>query len=972
MNKKIFILSAMYCAISSVNAFADDVDAAGKGADTAAEGAEEVIIVGYTADKKQNITGSVVSVALEDIADKSSGNIMQNLQGRIPGVQILSDGNPNSGATIKIRGQGLGGLGFNSPLYVIDGVPTISGMHELNSNDVESMTVLRDAASASIYGARAANGVIVITTKKAKEGSHFELKANQSFEEFNYDLHPLNTKQRAEVVWQAAVNDRSNPNNASSLYKYDWNGNFDSPKLNSVILPAFIDGAKTMKPADTHWFDEVTGPAQTNDVHMAYSNGSENSKVYASLGLFDKQGVIDESRFKRISARVNSEHLFADAKVRVGENFTVTNQEQNLVNDLAGNILGLSIEQQSIVPIHTVDGTGWGGPTAGITDRDNPMRIIAMNKDNVGRFNKVFGNVFIEYAPIDDLTLRSNYGINYGQFSFRNFTKAFQAGSLNFKDNLSVSNDWNKTTVFTNTADYKLQLGDANNFSVLLGSEDVNFSSENITGVGSGFASQDRNYAFLSNATSGVAVSGSGDEWVLKSYFFKGDYSYDNRYLASVTVRRDGSSRFGENNRWGTFPAVSAGWRVSEESFFNTDIVNNLKLRASWGQNGNQEINTRATSNIYEARYATKSLFTTQQDEGTAYDLNGVDQGTLPSGFAKIQTGNPNLKWETSTQVNYGVDFDLFDSMFYGSLDIFKKSTADILTTSHPLATEGEGAQMIVNGGTIDNQGVELMLGYKDTVHFDFVGDVNFHITGNVATAKNKVVDLPQAVVNSFGGNGQDKTILGHSINSVYGYVTDGLFQTQEEIDAHATQTGAGLGRIKFRDLNGDGVINEKDQDFFATTDPDLTYGLNFDVSIRNWDFNMFWQGVKGGEIKNYWRQFTDFTSLNIGSNYGSRTLNSWTPTNTHTNVPALTLIDRNGEGRESTFYWESATYLKLKNLSVGYTFNDTFIGNARVYLNAENLLTIKPSGTLSQDPEAPNGSFPIPKRLTLGVNVYF
>jgi len=982
MNKKIFVFSALFCAMRAVAGVQDEVSSVSildeqqnksSESNTKVETeAEEVIVVGYTATKKADVTGAVTEVNLGEIADKSSANIMQNLQGRIPGVQITSDGNPNSSATVRIRGQGLGALGYNDPLYVIDGVPSNSGMHELNSNDIESLVVLRDAASASIYGSRAANGVIIITTKKGKEGTHFDLKVNKSYESFDFDIKPLNTQQRGEVVWRAAVNDKSNPNNASSLYKYDWNNNFADPKLYSVILPTYIDADKTMRPADTNWFDEVTRPASSSDLNLSISSGDADTKMFGSIGFVDRKGVIEESEFKRISGRFNSEHLFYEGKVKVGENFTITNQEQNQVNDLAGNILQLGVEQQSIVPVHTEDGKGWGGPAAGITDRDNPARIIAMNKENVGRFNKVLGNLYVEIEPIDDLTLRSSYGVNYGEFRTRYFSQAGKAGNLTFADRLTQSDDWNKTTVWSNTANYKFSISDQHHFGVLIGSETVDFESEFVSGTASGFASQDRDYVYLSQGTSGVTTAGGGNAWVLQSYFSKLDYDYEGKYLLSATVRRDGSSRFGENNRWGYFPSFSAGWKINEESFFNIDFIDSLKLRASWGQNGNQEIDTRATSNIYQSRYATQSLFTTQQDEGTAYDLYGVDQGTLPSGFAKVQTGNPDLKWETSTQTNVGLDFALLNGSVYGSFDWFAKRTEDILTKTTPLATEGEGAQMIVNGGTIDNKGVEFVIGLIHDFDVPKIGNVGLDISANIATAKNEVIDLPESVINSFGGNGQDKTIKGKSVNSVYGYVADGLFQSQAEIDEHATQSGAGLGRIRYRDLNSDGVINDKDQDFFTSRDPDFTYGLDTKLTYKDWDFGMFWQGVHGGEIKNYWRQFTDFTSLNVGSNYGSRTLNAWSPTNTNTNVPALTLVDRNNEGRESTFYWESASYLKLKSLSVGYTFKNFGFETARVYLDAENLLIITPKGTLSQDPEAPNNVFPIPRRITLGFSANF
>ncbi|MFT4787467.1 MAG: TonB-linked SusC/RagA family outer membrane protein [Paraglaciecola sp.] len=939
----------------------------------------EVIQVsyGYSSLDKSDLTGAISSIDMEELIDLPAGNIMQNLQGRVPGLQITTNGNPSSTATVRIRGQGLGPLGNNDPLYIIDGIPTKSGMHELNSNDISDVQVLRDAAAASIYGARSGNGVIVITTKKGGEDFNIDFRFNQSFQDFSYDLNPLTTAERGQAVWRGAINDRRNPDSVSPLYSYDWNGDFDSPQLNSVILPTFTDADQVQRPADTNWFDEVTRSSTTTDMNLSISGSSDTSRYFTSLGSFKAEGIVDGSEFERLSFRVNSDHDVIKDKVKVGQNFTITNQRENLVNSLAGNILGLSIEQQSIVPVHNDEG-GWGGPVSGITDRDNPVRLIEMNKDNVNRYNKMMANFYVEYTPIEDLVLRSNYGIDYGQMHFRNFTRAFKAGNLSFGDLLTVDENWNRSLVWSNTAEYKLTLDEDHKFTFLVGTENIEFDSEYSVGYGSGFASADRDFAFLSQATDDVRVAGGGDSWKLNSYFGRVDYNFDKRYLAGATLRRDGSSRFGENHEYGNFPAASVGWIVTNEDFFKVDFISSLKLRASWGETGNQEISTSATRTTYQPRYATQSLFTDQQDEGTAYDITGANTGTLPSGFTRAQTGNPDLKWETSTQTNIGVDFSVYYGTVYGSFDYFEKETKDILTMTQPIATLGEGALMLVNGGTIENVGFEFILGYDDYVNFDFLADeLKFDVSFNISKADNEVIYLPTDVVNSFGGNGQDKTIVGHSINSAFGYVAEGLFQSQAEVDAHAIQAGAGPGRIRWADLNNDGVIDEQDQEFFASSDPDYIYGMNFTVNYGNWDLNMFWQGVEGGKVRNNWRMFTDFTSLNIGSNYGDRVLSAWTPENSNSDVPALTLIDNNGEGRQSSFFYEDASYLKLRNLSVGYSpdesfLNDYGIKSGRIFLQGSNLLTITPDGTLSQDPETPNEVFPIARSFTLGVDVSF
>ncbi|WP_084646009.1 SusC/RagA family TonB-linked outer membrane protein [Marinimicrobium agarilyticum] len=974
MNKSLFAISALSCAIAPGLAHGQDD---GPDSQSSSRALEEIVVTGYSTTEERKLLGAVDSVDIDDVEDMPSGNIMQNLQGRLPGVQITTSGNPNPASTVRIRGQGIGGLGFNEPLYVIDGVPTTKGMHELNPNDIKSIQVLRDAATGSVYGARAANGVIVITTKKGSDAEGVNIRYNQSFQDYSYDLNPLNTQQRARAVFQAAVNDGTDPNNASPLYTYDWNGDYDSPALNEIRLPEYLDSAQTMRPASTNWFDQVTRTAKVSDLHISAGKSSDDSNLYASFGYYNAEGVVDESQFERMAFRVNSSFDFMDGDLTIGENFTFTNQVSNKVNDLAEGILNLSIEQQSIVPVHTVDGEGWGGPAPGITDRDNPVRLIEMNKDNENTYNRVVGNAYIDYRPMDDLLLRSNVGLDYGQFYYRDYTRAFQAGNLNFDDELVTTHNWNQTLVWTNTAEYSWDFANGHFLKVLGGVETVDFETEGFNGANQGYASDSRDYAFLSQGTEGTEVSGSGDAWTMLSYFTQVDYDYQGRYLASVTVRRDGSSRFGENHRYGTFPAVSAGWFISDEAFFDVDFIDELKLRASWGENGNQEIDTRATSTIYESRYATTTLFTTQQDEGTAYDLAGADTGNLPSGFARVQIGNDDLKWETSVQTNVGLDFEMFDGTLSGSLDWFEKTTEDILTRTQPLATQGEGASKIVNGGTIENSGVELSLTYANDFEIQSLGVFDYEISGNISSAENTVIDLPDDVVNSFPGNGRDKTILGESINAVFGYVADGLFQNQEEVEAHADQAGAAPGRIRYRDLDGNGEINEADQKYFTTTDPDFTYGVNFRLGYENWDFNMFWQGVHGGQIRNHWRFFTDFTSLNAGSNYGDRVLGAWSPENTDSNVPALTLVDNNNEARSSTFFWEDASYLKLRDLSVGYTPSDSFWGaigasTGRFYIQGQNLLTITPDGTLAQDPETPGATFPIPRSINLGVNLTF
>lgn len=933
---------------------------------------DEVVVIGYTSQKKKDITGAITSVDIEEIETLPAGNVAKNLQGRLPGVQITTTGNPNSSAGVIIRGQNVNG---NDPLYVIDGVPTLSGLQELNGNDIESIQVLRDAASASIYGARARNGVIIITTKKGQEGAgpQFHIRANTTVEDFAYNVSPLNTEQRAQSIWQGAVNDGTNPNAASPLYSFDWNGDFNNPQLNQIFLPEFIDGAETMRPANTDWFNEITQNSVIQDYHFDVSNNHDKGYYYFSAGLYDAQGVVKESNFERLSMRMNSMYELSD-NVRIGQNFTATNQTANLVNDIAQGAINLSIEQQTIVPIFTEEG-GWGGPTGGITDRDNPVRLIEMNKDNESNYNKLLGNAFIEYDPIENLTLRSSIGGEFNFYNFRNFTKAFTAGSLNFEDQLTETNFRNGSYTWTNTANYTVSISDKQNLNLLAGSEAIRFSSSISEGIGSGFASQDRDFARLSNATEGVRVTGSGEAWTLFSLFAKASYDFDNKYLFSATIRRDGSSRFGENNQYGIFPAFTAGWRLSEEKFMKEGIFDDLKVRASWGQNGFDQVPVLARFETFSPLYATQSLFGGAfQDNGTAYDITGADAGTLPSGFTKTQTGNPDIKWETTTMWNVGFDFSVLNYKLYGAFDYFVADTDDILSLTAPLATQGEGAQRWINDASTRSKGWEVTLGYINELNLSGE-NLTINLNANLSSIDNEVLSGSDESLNFINRNHGFESIIGQPWNQPFGYEADGLFQSQAEVDAHATQPGAGLGRIRFRDLNSDGVINADDQTFIGNPNPDLLYGLNAQLGYKGFDIAAFFQGVVGGQIRNGWKSFTDFTSFNVGSNYGSRVLDAWTPTNTESTIPALSLIDRNNEGRQSTYFFEPADYLKLRNITLGYDLSRSVfpqMQHFRVFIQGQNLFTVKSGDTVTQDPEAPAAIFPIPKRLTVGLDITF
>lgn len=926
----------------------------------------QVIVTGYQTQKKADLTGAVAVVNVTEIKDIPLGNPLKALQGRVPGVMITSDGAPNSSATVRIRG--IGTLGNNDPLYVIDGIPTKRGLQELNQNDIESIQVLKDASSATIYGSRAANGVIIVTTKKAKKGfSRINVDASSSLQYYSTKLKTLNTDGRGRAYWQAAVNDRADPNN-NQIYQYDWNGDYNNPVLNSIILPEYIDPAKTMKPADTYWYDEIAQTSLLQSYNISLTNGGEKGNSFFSVGMYNNKGIVKDTRQQKLTARFNTDYSFFKGRLKVGENLSVTYIKDALVP--ATDVLFAALVQQPVVPVHTVDG-GWGGPAPGMTDRQNPVRLIEDNRQNKSQFVRLFGNAYADLEIIPGLHFKTSYGIDYNGTFQRVLRKSYTSGFLSDKSNqVNTSQDYNGNWVWQNTLTYNVTL-QKHRLDFLLGEEQIKYMAQNFFASRQGYALETIDYSYLDAGTTQKDNGGSGSGYALLSYFGKANYVYDNKYLASVTLRRDGSSRFGKENRFGMFPAFSLGWRASEEAAIKSALpfISDLKLRAGWGRSGNQEIVNNATYTLYSAIYGIDPTW--DFDSGSAYDLNGNGTGQLPSGYTMIRQGNAALKWESTKETNMGIDFGLFDNHISGSVDYFIKKTSDILISPAYLAVIGEGGSRYANGASMQNKGLEVLVSYSG----DIAPGLSLTMTGNVSTYRNKITYLPDEVLTSYPGNGQDKTILGRSINSTFGYVADGIFQSQKDVDDHANQIGKGIGRIRYKDLNGDKEINDKDRDYIGKGDPDFNYGLNVSLEYKHFDLSFFLQGVQGIQVYNTYKTYTDFASIWTGTNWGDRTLEAWTPQRTNASIPALTLVDRNNENRTSTYFLESGSYLKLRNIQLGYNFRHLFGGRlqtARVYLQGSNLFTVKSSNFTATDPENPNNAYPIPVIGTVGMNLSF
>ncbi|WP_071885805.1 SusC/RagA family TonB-linked outer membrane protein [Hymenobacter sedentarius] len=937
---------------------------------TDAKALDEVVVTGYQTQRKADLTGAVSVIKVDEVKDMASNDVTRNLQGRVPGVNITTDGAPGSAATVRIRGFGT--LGNNDPLYVIDGIPTKEGINQINQNDIESIQVLKDASAASIYGSRAGNGVIIITTKKAKKGAtQVNFSTFFTVQKPGPHIQMLNTLDYGKVYFQAAANDGATP----SLPYYNFRSHLDASGrrvLDQVVLPDFIDAEKTMRPADTDWFKQTQQDALIQSYNLSVSSGGERGSALFSVSYYDNNGTLKYTGLNRFTARLNTDYNFFGGKLKVGENLTLAKSQQAQYD--LGLVRDRSSQLPSIVPVHTVDGVGWGGPVAGMSDRDNPLRLLTDNQQNRSNTGRAFGNVFADAELLKGLHLRTSFGLDYSLYKYTELYKTFKAGFLSNQDNRVTNHEsFGGNWVWQNTLNYNLNFGDKHQLDLLAGTERISYHSESTYASRTNFASEDPNYVVLDAGSANKDNGGSATAYRLASYFAKVNYSFADKYLASATIRRDGSSRFGADNQFGVFPALSVGWRLSEEGFLknNAPFISDLKLRAGWGQTGNQDIANFAARGLYQSLLGTLDP-NFDYDHGTAYDIYG-NNTALPSGYRRVQRANPNLKWETTTQTNVGADFGFLDNRLTGSVDYFVKDSKDILVNLPYAAVIGEGGDKFVNGASIRNKGWEFLLGYQNKLE----NGVTYNLTGNVSTYRNKLTFLPTEVINAYGGNGQDVTRLGHSINATYGYVADGLFQTAAEVSGAPTQVGAAPGRIRYKDLNGDGKVNNFDQTWISEGVPNFNYGLNLGAGYKGFDLQIFLQGVQGLYSYNNSKFRTDFASLASGENWGTRLLDAWTPTNTGSSIPAATLINSNNEGRSSTYFIENASYLKLRNIQLGYSLPAGVVSRiklqgVRVYVQGQNFLLHKSSEFTGPDPEVTNYQYPVPRIFTTGLNVSF
>ena len=938
---------------------------------------EEVVVTGYTTQRKADLTGSVAVVQTKGLKTSSDTDPMRALQGKVAGMTITSNGSPAATATVRIRGIG----SFNSnqdPLYVIDGVPTTSALNTLNMNDIESMQVLKDAASASIYGSRAANGVIIITTKSGKKDQKvkvdFTASAQASFYNSQSKMKLSNTYQYATTMAQAALNDGLDPVIYAQNYGLNLNAANGVPitaydpatgqNVNFTVgglYNGFINTNQTMIFSDTDWLDAISRTGFTQSYDISISHGTDKSTQMFSVGYKKANGILKYTDFENIAVRMNSTYNI-NKVVSVGENFTLTYSDQVDCQPLEN-----ALKMSPTVPVYEKDGVTFGGPVGGMSDRQNPLRELYQNRDNRLTMWRLFGNGYINLKPIKGLDIRSNFGLDSNASFIHSMTYTFVSDIVREdtpKTGVGQTNDlkWNWST----TANYLVPLPEDHTLTVLGGVELYKQQVIDISGNAEEFAVENALYMWPSAATGTQKLYGGQAGYTLVSLFGKLDYNWHDLLLASFTIRRDGSSRFGKNNRYGTFPAASLGYRLSKH--LHQDWLDDLKLRASWGQTGNQAIANSARYTILTADYGSG------RDASTAYDLKAEGSGTYPSGYRVTQTGNDNIKWETATQYNVGLDYAFFSNSLYGTVDAYIKKVKDMLINPAYLGSVGEGGASWQNGPSLENKGMEFTVGYRNKTPFG----MTYNINANLDFFRNKVTYLPETTTGSYAHTAYENLVEAKvPYGSIVGYVVDGLFQSREEVLASG-QENARLGGLKYADLDGNGIINSNDQTWIFNPVPDFSYGLNIELGYKSFDFAMFWQGVHGQDVYNGQKFQTDFFSLtDPGSNKGSRMMDAWTLGNTSSSIPALTTSNVGDEGRTSSYFVENGGYLKLRSLQFGYSLSEKLLkkahmSNARVYVSGNNLLTIKSSSLTCSDPENPGWAYPIATSVSLGIQLGF
>jgi TonB-dependent starch-binding outer membrane protein SusC len=952
----------------------------------------EMVVVGYGTRMREELTGSVSTVSAEQLQTSTAPSVVSRLQGQVSGVTVTQANRPGGDAIIRIRG--IGTFEDANPLYVIDGVPAGPG-NNINPNDIESISILKDASSAAIYGTRGANGVIIITTKRGRTGQQpsysFSVKTGINSAITQYDL--LNTSEYAEAVWLGYKNRGETPNHPQY-------GTGATPVIPDFILPA---GAKSgaagtdaslykypdyqifeANKVGTNWYNEIYRPALMQEYDLSVSGGGNNSNYAFSGSYLNEDGYIIHTNFERFTFRLNADTRLTNW-LKIGESLQAVYIDENgrFTDNAEDSPISDAYRTQAIVPVYDISGVNFAGSrAAGMGNAENPVARAYRSRNNNGNWARMMGSGYAEINPFKSLTFRSMLGFNYGQWNYRGITLPnFEHSEPNRVNGINMDSNFSMQWNFTNTLNYNATLANNHRLNILLGTEAIENYYRFLNGSRTQFFSEDPNYMFL-DAGEGQPPRNSGNmsEWSLWSQFARLNYDIGTKYFLEGTVRRDGSSRFAEEHRYGIFPAASAAWAISEENFMDatSNWLDMFKVRLGWGKSGNDRIRN------YNA-------FTTFRSDAyrSSYPIDGSNTGATP-GFLPHLMGNENTTWESTTTYNLGFDGSLFNRSVYFAFDTWRRLTTDMLFQLPIPQVSGDVVPPFLNIAEMHNQGFDLELGYRNQSES---GRFTYNISANISRYSNNISKLtgdPDLIRDGATERQMVYTRFaeGQPYPMFYGYIVDGIFQTDAEAAAHpqfGTTDYNKPGHYKYRDVDGDGTITPDDRTWIGSPHPDFVGGLNFDFGYGNWDLNMFFYGSYGNKVVNYVSRWIDYGMFNGG--LSKRALyESWGSPHLSNNADAtLAMLDQNTISQyPSTAFLEDGSYLRMKNLRLGYTIPASAMqrigfDNQRLkfYAQVSNLFTI--TNYRGLDPEInlsgnamglDRGAWPTARMVMFGINL--
>lgn len=901
---------------------------------------DEVVVIGYGTQKKSDITGSVASIRKEDMNPGPVVSVSNLMQSTAPGVVLTqSSSQPGGGFDVKIRGAS-SVLGANGPLYVIDGMPITSDdiqpesssrhryapprnpLNGINPQDIVSIEILKDASATAIYGARGANGVVLITTKRGG-GQKFKLDYSSTFslQHLNREYDMLNASEYAQV------------SNEVFLFKNPD----DDPIYSAAQIRNAGDG--------TNWIDQVTRLGTIQQHQVGGSGGYKNLNYYVSANYFQHRGIVDISELERLGGRANIDYKNKRVNTGFSVSFTQTKDRQVPfgANSNAAEFGGLFDNTRNwspMLPVRDENGDFTVHPVRSLIP--NPVSLLHID-DRIAT-NRILGTAFFEYEIATGLKAKINLGRDQSRSEREALvpTSVIRGEQANGEGEFGATDNWSSLGEFT--MNYNKQIGDRSRLTILGGTTFQQFDSEGNTSLFVNFADQTTDFSKITNADT-LSVVRFKERSRLLSYLGRVNYAHQDRFLFTFTFRADGSTKFGPNNKWGYFPSAAMAWKIHNENFFRSSFIEELKLRGSYGQIGNQEIGNKRSQSLYNLTRRT------------------VIGGQPVQGLAALRPDNPDLKWETTTQLNLGLDFAVLNSRIYGSVDVYEKTTTDVLLDFQLPGTAGFDA-VTVNAGAISNRGVELALTSRNIVKtFQWTSSLN------VSYNKNQWKDRA-----GFYPEGQQIAEENGPLGGIYGYQVTGLFQSQDEIDNSLDQSAVAVaspGTFKYADTNGDGVITPEDRVLLGQYDPKYTFGLNNSFTYKGFDLNFFFQGALGKKKMNFTRAYLeDVDDIAEGFNKSRAVMNRWTPENPTATVPGSDNIL--GGFANNDQYIEDASFVRLRNITLGYSIGDLkMISNLRIYADVQNLITITPFQ--GNDPETDEFvQYPNAKTYTIGLNATF